>query len=97
MFVGDDCQMQQTQYGSNTAISETASHGTTDSQVAASDYPTPVESVTVSLTQLEQIDMWEPITQQPDDARTPHQLVIIIIVKCTVLLQWYRLYLQLLE
>ena len=74
-FAGDHL-MQEIQYGSNTAISETSNEAS-GSFVAASDYPTPLESVSVSMMQPEQIILSEPVTQEPDDARTPHQLVIM--------------------
>lgn len=79
MFAGDH-HMQPTQHGSNIAISETSSDAG-GSHVAASRYPTPVESRTVSMTQLEQeqVVMRELVTQQPHDADTPHQMVIIMI------------------
>ena len=76
MFAGDHHPMEQTQYGSNITISETSNEAS-GSYVAASDYPTPLESVSVSMMQPEQVILSEPVTQEPDDARTPHQLVIM--------------------
>ena len=65
--------MQQTQlYGSNTAVSET-SNANSGSYVVASDYPTPVESLSLPLVQPEQVVLSEPITQDPSEDRTPHQ------------------------
>ena len=47
------------------------------SYVAPSDFFTLVDSVSVSFAYPEQVEMSENVTQDPDEAITSHQLVII--------------------
>ena len=64
--------MQETHYGSSTAISET-SNAPSSSYVVASDFTTPVETTSLTLVQPEEVVLSEPATQEPSDARTSHQ------------------------
>ena len=83
MSAGDHDLQQETQYHCTSVVSE-ASNEATGSYVAPSDFSTPVDSVSVSFVHPEQVEMSENVTQDPDEAITSHQLVII----CTVFLRF---------
>ena len=74
LFTDDDHPMQPTHHGSITAISNT-SDAASGSFMAPSDFATPEESVSVPVAQLEEVILSEPVTLEPNDASTPHQLV----------------------
>ena len=66
-----DHPMEETHYGSSTAVSETSG-----SYMVASDFTTPAETTSLTLVQPEQVVMSEPATyptQEPNNASTSHQ------------------------
>ena len=75
MFTGDYPINLQTQDRYTRAVSEISTEDS-GSYVAASDFPTPVESTSLSYVNPEQVVMSEAVaSEQPESAITPHQLV----------------------
>ena len=77
MFAGDSPIQHQTQDRHPSTVSE-ISNEDSGTYVAASDYPTPVESVSVSYVNSEQVVigvMSETVTLEPISAITSHQVV----------------------